>query len=216
MCRAGWALHTRLLISFAPCVRHRGCAEQSREGRAGAAHGVHQALPKVPASSLPSGFPAGWLLRAPPVCLLCCRVGTQSSQAGKGSQQHPLPHPALPCAATSQQDAQEGPKLSGNPACPCKPARTILQHLCSLILSCWHRTCGSDHLSAHYPVLSTHFSQQHSFFTGQHQTRPPSAQWHVEGLQNCGMFSWKNSQQLWSSGQVWGKVTVFVPQYLPS
>lgn len=100
MCRTSWALHTRLLIIFARCVRHwawhhHGALTRTREGRAGAAHwGAPSTCPEVPALSLSSGFPSGRLLRAPRVCLLCCRVGTQSSQAGKGSQQHPLPHPA--------------------------------------------------------------------------------------------------------------------------
>lgn len=210
--------------------RH-GCADQRGKAGLGQLTGVHQA-PQVTALSLPSGFPSGRLLRAP-VFAASFAVGWEhrALRLGKASTQPVLPAQPLPSPAaqhrhstghftvllTSQQDPHEGPKFSGNPACLCKPARTILQQLCSLSLSCWHRTCDSDHLSAHYLVLSTHFSQQHSFCTGQHQNRPPSAQWHVEGLQNCDMSSWKNSQELWSPGQeVWGKLAMFVPKYLPS
>lgn len=93
MCRAGWALHTRLLISFANCVRRCSGAgtamaalSRAREGRAGAAHwGAPSGCPEVPAVSPPSGFPSGQLLKAPHVCCFpCCGVGAQSSQAGKG------------------------------------------------------------------------------------------------------------------------------------
>ena len=56
---------------------------------------------------------------------------------------------------SEEEDAHGGPKLSGNSACLCSPARTILQHFCSLNISSWHRTCYSNHLSAHHPLLST-------------------------------------------------------------
>lgn len=77
--------------------RH-GCADQRGKAGLGQLTGVHQA-PQVTALSLPSGFPSGRLLRAPCVCcFLCCGVGTQSSEAGKG--QHAASAPSSsPCPA---------------------------------------------------------------------------------------------------------------------
>lgn len=105
MCRASWALHTRLLISFANCVRHwgcgwarhcHGCAAQRGKAGLGQLRGVHQA-PKVPALSLPSDF----LQQAAEgsSCLLFLLWGGNTAlRLGKASQrllpQQPLPSPA--------------------------------------------------------------------------------------------------------------------------
>lgn len=122
------------------------------------------------------------------------------------------------------EDAHGGPKLSGNSACLCSPASTILQHLCSLIVSSWHRMCYSDHPSGHCPLLSTMgFSQERSFPrpTSIHR---PSAQWHAEGLAKPWHVlplhsSWKSNWWLWNcclGQEVWGKLLSCLYPYICS